>query len=333
MADTRFDVLTIGNAIVDIIARAEDDFLIAQKMVKGSMTLIDTERAVSLYAAMGPAIEISGGSAGNTAAGVASFGGRCAYFGKVANDHLGGVFAHDIRAIGVTYQTAMLENAEPTARSMILVTPDGERTMNTYLGACTALSPADIDAEIVKGAAITYMEGYLWDPPKAKEAFRQAAAIAHAAGQLVAITLSDSFCVDRYRAEFLYLMRSGTVDIVFSNESELHALYETADFATALNALRQDVKLATVTRSEKGSLAVRGAETVEVPAVAIEQLVDTTGAGDLYASGFLFGLARGEDLRICCELGCLAAAEVITHLGARPEKNLADLARQSGYMV
>ncbi len=325
-----FDVLGIGNAIVDVIAPAEDDFLVAQKIQKGGMTLIDEARAESLYAAIGPATVTSGGSAGNTIAGVASFGGRAAYFGKVRNDELGRLFHHDIRALGVEFSTAASEHGPATARSIILVTPDGERSMNTYLGACVELGPADVDRATVEAAAVTYLEGYLWDPPAAKEAFRKAADIAHAAGRRVALTLSDSFCVDRYRAEFLELMRSGVVDIVFANEHELKSLYTTADFDSALAALRADAALAIVTRSAEGAMAATREEVVSVPAHPVDKLVDTTGAGDLFAAGFLHGLTSGRDLTHALRLGALAAAEVISHVGPRPLVNLAQLARDNG---
>jgi sugar/nucleoside kinase (ribokinase family) len=331
MPDTRFDVLTIGNSIVDVLARTDDDFLVEEKLIKGSMRLIDAHEAERLYSHMGPAIEISGGCAGNTAAGVASFGGRAANIGKVADDHLGGIYRHDMRATGAYFQTEPLIGGAPTARSMILISPDGERTMNTYLGACVQLAPRDIDGDTVSAAAVTYLEGYLWDPPLAKEAFRRAAKVAHAAGREVALTLSDSFCVDRFRDEFLDLIRSGTVDILFSNEHELHALYQTADFDTALTALRADCKLAAVTLGERGSLVVRGDEpAVEVAAEPVNGVVDLTGAGDLYAAGFLFGYARGAGLGHCGRLGSLAAAEVISHIGARPESPLSDVAAQNG---
>lgn len=330
MTSSSYDVLTVGNAIVDIIARAEDDFLVRENIHKGAMNLIDASRAEHLYAVMGPAIEASGGSASNTAAGIASMGGKAAYFGKVANDHLGSIFTHDIRAIGVTFDSQPLQGPPPTARSMIFVTPDGERTMNTYLGACVELASEDIDAEIVAGSKITYFEGYLWDPPKAKEAIRLAADIAHQNGREVAITLSDPFCVDRYREEFLQLMRSRTVDIILANEAELKSLYETADLPTALAALGGDTSLAAVTRGELGSIVVSGDDLVEVKATPVDNLVDTTGAGDLYASGFLFGLTRNQDLADCARMGGLAAAEVIQHIGPRPQTSLRDLLAQSG---
>ena len=331
MASTRFDVLGIGNAIVDVIARTDDDFLARQDMRKGTMQLIDEPRAASIYDAMGPAVEVSGGSAANTIVGVASLGGRAAFVGKVKDDELGRVFAHDIRAAGVAFATPPASAGPSTARCYVLVTPDGERTMNTYLGAAQDLHPNDIDADAVAAAQIVYLEGYLWDPPRAKEAFVKAAKIAHGAERDVALTLSDAFCVDRYRAEFLDLIRSGTVDLVFANERELHSLYETADFDTALNALRNDARLAVVTRSEKGCLVVTREETDVVPANRVERVVDATGAGDLFAAGFLVGLSRGVDYRTAARLGALSAAEVIQHLGARPETSLKDLARDNGF--
>lgn len=327
---TTHDVLTIGNAIVDIIARTEDDFLLANGIIKGAMNLIDAERAELLYSRMGPAIEMSGGSAGNTAAGVANLGGAAAYFGKVSNDHLGGIYRHDMRAQKVAFDTAPLEGTPPTARSMIFVTPDGERSMNTYLGACVELKPEDIEEDKVAGSKITYFEGYLWDPPLAKDAIRLAAKIAHKHGRKMAMTLSDSFCVDRYRDEFLHLMRSGTVDITFANEHELKALYQTADFDTALEALRNDCEIAAVTLSEKGSVILRGKETVWIDPVPVDTVVDTTGAGDLYASGVLFGMTQGLPLKRCGELGSLAAAIVISQIGPRPQVNLRDAAHQHG---
>ena len=331
MAATRFDVLGIGNAIVDVIARTDDEFLAAQKMRKGAMQLIDEAQAAGIYDAMGPAVEVSGGSAANTIVGAASLGARAAFVGKVKDDELGRVFAHDIRAAGVAYTTPPASAGPSTARCYVLVTPDGERTMNTYLGAAQDLHPNDIDADVVAAAQVIYLEGYLWDPPRAKEAFLKAAKIAHGAGRDVALTLSDAFCVGRYRAEFLDLIRNGTVDLVFANESELHSLYETADFDTALNALRNDAKLAVVTRSAKGCLVVSREETDAVPASPIERMVDATGAGDLFAAGFLVGLSRGADNRTAARLGALAAAEVIQHLGARPETSLKALARNNGF--
>jgi sugar/nucleoside kinase (ribokinase family) len=330
MPPTRYDVLGIGNAIVDIIARAEEDFLLKHGMNKGTMALIDEQRAEAIYAAMGPAIETSGGSGANTVVGVASLGGRAAFIGKVKNDPLGRAFIHDIRAAGAAFQTLPASEGPSTARCYVVVTPDGERTMNTYLGAAQNLGPEDIDAELITASAIIYLEGYLWDPKNAKEAFRKAAKIAHEGGRKVALTLSDAFCVDRWRAEFLQLMRSGTVDLIFANEAELHSLYQTADFDTAVRALRADMQAAVVTRSEKGCLVIAPEAIEAVPAFPVERVVDTTGAGDLFAAGFLAGLARGADDRTCGRLGALAAAEVIQHLGARPETSLRDLARDNG---
>ena len=329
---SNYDVLCIGNAIVDIIAQCDDDFLVENGIIKGAMNLIDADRAELLYSRMGPAIEASGGSAGNTAAGVASFGGRAAYFGKISNDHLGGIYTHDIRAQGVAFDTKPLTGEPPTARSMIFVTPDGERSMNTYLGACVELGPEDVETEKAKGAKVTYFEGYLWDPPRAKEAIRLTAEHAHAAGREVSMTLSDSFCVDRYRDEFLDLMRSGTVDIVFANESELKALYQTSSFEAGLEAIRRDCKLAAVTRSELGSIIVSAAGTVPVDAIEIEKLVDTTGAGDLYAAGFLFGYTAGRPLADCGKLGSLAAGLVIQQIGPRSRTNLRAAAQEAGLL-
>jgi sugar/nucleoside kinase (ribokinase family) len=330
MPSTRYDVLGIGNAIVDVIARTEEDFLLKQGMNKGTMALIDEPRAQAIYDAMGPAIETSGGSAANTIVGLSSLGSRSAFIGKVKDDVLGRAFTHDIRAAGVAFTTPPAAAGPSTARCYVLVTPDGERTMNTYLGAAQDLHPADIDADLVAASAILYLEGYLWDPKNAKDAFLKAAAIAHEAKRSVALTLSDAFCVDRWRAEFLQLMRSHTVDLIFANEGELHSLYQTADFDSAVNALRADVTTAVVTRSEKGCLVI-GPDGIEaVSAFPVERVVDTTGAGDLFAAGFLSGVARGADDRTCGRLGALAAAEVIQHLGARPERSLRDLAGENG---
>jgi len=332
MALPRYDVLGIGNAIVDVIARTEEDFLLKQGMNKGAMALIDEARAQAIYDSMGPAIETSGGSAANTIVGVASLGARAAFIGKIKDDALGRAFAHDIRAAGVAFTTPPATGGASTARCYILVTPDGERTMNTYLGAAQDLHPADIDAETIAASAIIYLEGYLWDPKNAKDAFLKAAKIAHEAKRTVALTLSDAFCVDRWRDEFLQLMRSRTVDLIFANEAELQSLYQTSDFNAALAALRADIDVAVITRSEKGCLVVGPDGTEAVSAFPVEGVVDTTGAGDLFAAGFLAGLARGADDRTCGRLGALAAAEVIQHLGARPETSLKDLARQNGLM-
>lgn len=330
MTEVRYDVLGLGNAIVDVIARAEDDFLVRQGMNKGGMALIDEPRAAAIYDAMGPATESSGGSAANTIAGVASFGARAAFIGKVKDDPLGGAFAHDIRAAGVHFSTPAGVRGPATARCYILVTPDGERTMNTFLGAAQHLSADDVDPELVAASAITYLEGYLWDPPAAKDAFLKAAEVAHKAGRLVALTLSDAFCVDRYRGEFLQLARSGTIDLLFANEAELKSLYETADLDAAVAGVRADSRLTVVTRSEKGCLLVAREETKAVPAFPVERVVDTTGAGDLFAAGFLTGMARGADLVTAAQLGALAAAEVIQQIGARPSRSLRDLAAENG---
>jgi sugar/nucleoside kinase (ribokinase family) len=329
---SQYDVLCIGNAIVDIIAECDDAFLVDNAIIKGAMNLVDADRSALLYSHMGPALEASGGCAGNTAAGVASFGGRAAFFGKVSDDELGDIYRHDIRAQGVAFDTRPLRGKPPTATSMIFVTPDGERSMNTYLGACVELGPEDVEAEKAAAAKVTYFEGYLWDPPRAKEAIRLTASHAHAAGREVSMTLSDSFCVDRYRDEFLDLMRSGTVDIVFANEAEVKSLYQTESFDTALELIRKDCKLAALTRSEKGSVIVSPTETEVVPAIELEKLVDTTGAGDLYAAGFLFGYTNGRTLRECGELGSLAAGIVIQQIGPRPRKNLREAAQKVGLL-
>ena len=333
MDTLRHDVLGIGNAIVDVIARAEEDFLARHDMRKGTMALIDEPRAEKVYAAMGPAVEISGGSAANTIVGAASFGARAAFIGKVKADTLGGIFGHDIRAAGVAFDTPPDGDGPSTARCYILVTPDGERTMNTFLGAAQNLGPGDIKDDQVAGAAITYLEGYLWDPQNAKDAFIKAAAIAHRANRKVALTLSDAFCVGRWRDEFVNLLRTGVVDILFANEAELGSLYQNTDFDAAVSALRQDARLAVVTRSEKGCVVVSGDKSQAVPAFPVKHVVDTTGAGDLFAAGFLFGLARNRDHQTCAKLGAMAAAEVIQHLGARPEKSLKALAQENGLPV
>jgi sugar/nucleoside kinase (ribokinase family) len=322
------DVLGIGNAIVDVLADADDAFIARHGLVKGAMTLIDADRVEVLMEAAGVTVERSGGSAGNTIAGVASLGGRAAYIGKVTADRLGRVYADDIRALGVHFETVPLDPAvagtPSTARSLIIVTPDAQRTMNTYLGACVELSPADVDAPLVAASAVTYLEGYLWDKPAAKEAFVTAAEIAHASGRDVSLTLSDSFCVDRHRESFLDLVAQH-IDILFANEAELKALYQTPSLADAVAAVRGRCRVTAVTRSEHGSILLSGDELVEIAAEPIDRLVDTTGAGDLYASGVLFGLTRGLPLGLCGRLGSIAAAEVITHLGPRPQVRLSDL--------
>lgn len=327
----KFDVVTLGNAIVDVNARTDDDFLVQNGIIKGAMNLIDADRAEMLYKKMGPAIEVSGGSAANTAAGIANFGGKAAFMGKVAADHLGQVFAHDLSAQGVAYDTRLLENSLGTARCIIFNTPDGERSMNTYLGACVEFGPEDIDASKILDAKLVYFEGYLWDPPRAKEAMRLAAKLAHENGSEVAITLSDAFCVDRYRNEFLELIRNGTVDIVFANEKELCALYQSEILQDAVNALRNDInRFACVTRAENGSLVVAREETFSVKALTVRTVVDTTGAGDLYAAGFLFGYTNGFSLYDSAQLGSLAGSIIIQQVGPRAQFSLRDRAIQEG---
>ncbi|WOH81680.1 adenosine kinase [Bradyrhizobium sp. BEA-2-5] len=333
MADAKYDVLGIGNAIFDVLVQTDEAFLARHGMTKGSMQLIDEARATAIYGDMGVATEISGGSAANTIVGIGSLGARAAYVGKVKDDQIGKLYVHDIRAAGVAFNTPAAKDGPATGCSYILVTGDGERTMNTYLGAAQDLSPADIDPAEVAAAGIVYLEGYLWDPKNAKDAFVKAAQIAHDARRKVALTLSDSFCVDRYRDEFLDLMRKGVVDLVFANESELHSLYMTSDFDTALKQLRNDVNLGVVTRSEKGCVVISGDSVVAPPASPIDKVVDTTGAGDLFAAGFLVGLVRKVGHENAGRLGALAAAEVIQHIGARPLVSLQDLAKQQGLLV
>ena len=320
-----YDVLSIGNAIVDVISHATDDFLIRHDLKKDSMELVDAERSNMLYAAMGPTIETSGGSAANTAVGVAALGGRAAFLGKVRDDQLGEVFGHDLRATGVGYDTARATEGPPTGRCLILVTPDAQRTMSTFLGASVRLGPADIDRGLITRARILYLEGYLFDPPEAQEAFRTAAAIAHAAGRKVSLTLSDPFCVGRHRKAFLDLVEHH-VDILFANEAEIYALYEVDGFDAALARVRGHCEIAALTRSAKGSVIVGGGQVHSVSAHPVDAVVDTTGAGDLYAAGVLYGLSQGLDLPTCGRLGSLAAAEVIAHVGARPMVPLAQLA-------
>jgi sugar/nucleoside kinase (ribokinase family) len=318
MAEPELDVVGIGNAIVDVLCHAEDSFLDEHGLTKGAMTLIDPDQAHRLYDTMGPAIEMSGGSAANTIAGLASFGAACAFVGKVRDDQLGEVFAHDIRSLGVRFDTPPASDGASTARCLILVTPDAQRTMNTYLGACVELGPGDVDPALITSARVTYLEGYLWDPPRAKDAFRKAVDLAHGAGRKVALTLSDSFCVERYRDEFRALVAGG-VDIVFANEAELTSLYQVGDFDTGLQEIRDTCEVAVLTRSEKGSVIVSGEEVHVVDAAAVAQVTDTTGAGDLYAAGFLYGYTHGKGLAECGRLGSAAAAEVISHVGARPD--------------
>ena len=318
-----FDILGIGNAIVDVVTRAEDQFLSRHDMHKGAMILVDAARAEAIYGAMPPGQESSGGSAANTCAVAAGMGARVAYIGKVADDQLGQVFGHDIRAAGVHFPSAPLIGSAPTARCLILVTPDGQRTMNTFLGACVTLSEDDVDEALVADSKVTYLEGYLFDPPAAQRAFYKAAKAAHAAGRQVALSLSDAFCVDRHRAAFRELV-AGHVDILFANETEITSLYETNTFEEAAVAVSRDVALAALTRSEDGSLIIRGDER-HLIAAQPTKVVDTTGAGDAYAAGFLAGYTAGRSLAACGHLGALAAAEVISHYGARPEKDLSGL--------
>src|SRR3954467_13314492 len=333
MTSAKYDVLGIGNAIFDVLVQADERFLRDHGMTKGGMALIDEARATAIYRDMGPATEMSGGSAANTIVGLASLGARGAYVGKIKDDQIGRLYAHDIRAAGVAFDTAPATQGPATGCSYILVTPDGERTMNTYLGAAQNLLPDDIDPGQIAASRFTYLEGYLWDPRDAKDAFVKAATIAHDAGRQVALTLSDSFCVDRYRDEFLDLMRKGTVDLIFANGAELHSLYQTSDFETALKQLRADTKIGVVTRSEKGCVVASKDGVVAVAAMPIEKLVDTTGAGDLFAAGFLFGLVRNAGYENAGRLGALAAAEVIQHIGARPQVSLKELAKQNGLPV
>jgi sugar/nucleoside kinase (ribokinase family) len=319
----RFDILGIGNAMVDVIARADDALVARLGLAKGAMQLVDTARAEAIYAAMGPGTESSGGSAGNTCAAAASAGARVAFIGLVADDQLGAVFRHDIRAAGVAFDTPPATNGPPTARSLILVTPDAQRTMCTYLGACVNLDERAIDPATVQGAAITYLEGYLFDPPAAQAAFRLAARVAREAGRQVALTLSDPFCVERHRAAFRTLVQD-EVDILFANEAEILSLYQTGTFDQAVAAVRAETRVAALTRSAKGSLVVTQDALIEVPAVPT-QVVDTTGAGDAYAAGFLAGHAAGRDFATCGRMGSIAAAEAISHVGARPQVRLAGL--------
>jgi sugar/nucleoside kinase (ribokinase family) len=325
-----FDVCGVGNALVDVISPATDAFLTEHSISKGAMTLIFDEPSVeTLYAKMAPGQETSGGSAANTLAGIASFGGRGAYIGKVADDQLGNVFRHDLNAGGVSYDTMPRTGGPSTGRCLINVTPDGQRSMSTFLGCSPLLTADDLDGDKIAAAGIVFLEGYLFDAPEAKAAFIEASKIAHSAGRKVALTLSDLFCVDRHKQAFRDLV-AGHIDILFANEAEIQALYDVSDFDTALAAARKDCEFVALTRSELGSVLAWGEEVVSVAADPIEKVVDTTGAGDLYAAGVLFGLATGKDLTTCGRLGSLAAGEVISHFGARPEANLAALAKERG---
>ena len=316
-----FDVLAVGNAIVDVIAQADEAFLAREGIAKGSMRLIPAEEAQALYAKMGPGREVSGGSAANSCAGIAALGGRAAFIGRVSDDQLGAVFAHDIRAAGVDYRTPPVVGGPPTGQCLILVTADGQRTMNTYLGSCQEVDAEDIDEERVRAAKVTYLEGYLWDPPAPIRACTRAMEIAKAAGRTVAMTLSDVFCVEGHREDFLRLL-AGPVDLVFANENEAKALFRTDDTDTAIAEMARAARLAVITRSEKGAVVVKGEERHAVPAQKVARVLDTTGAGDLFAAGFLVGFTRGRPLAECAIMGTIAAAEVIEHYGARPESDL-----------
>ncbi len=324
MSTAGFDVLGIGNAIVDILANTDDRFLVREGLEKGAMALVDAKRAGELYKKIGPAVECSGGSAANTIAGLASLGARGAFIGKVCDDQLGRVFRHDIRALGVSFETPAAADGPPTATSLVLVSPDAERTMQTYLGACVELGPEDIHEDQISAAAVTYLEGYLWDPPMAKAAFLKAADMAHGNDRKVSLSLSDPFCVDRHRTDFVDLV-SNHVDILFANEEEIMSLYRTEDFDTALQAVRDHCEVVALTRGAKGSVVLAGDEIYIVSAKPVDQLVDTTGAGDAYAAGFFFGMSQNKDLARCAHIGNIAAAEVIQHIGARPDRPLKEL--------
>ncbi|OAN49136.1 carbohydrate kinase [Paramagnetospirillum marisnigri] len=326
MADHSIHVAGIGNAIVDVLVHADDLLLHKLGLTKGVMTLIDADQAETIYAQLPPGIECSGGSAANTIVGIAALGGHAAYLGKVKGDQLGQVFRHDIRNAGVRFDTKPAETGPSTARCFVLVTPDAQRTMLTYLGACVDFGPEDLDDALIASAAVTYLEGYLYDPPQAKQAFLQASTCAHQAGKLVSLSLSDPFCVDRHRDAFLDLV-SGHVDILFANEAELCSLYQTESFDDALRAVRGHCTVAAVTRGALGSVVITEDDTHVVGADTVAAVVDTTGAGDLYAAGFLFGFTQGRDLPTCALLGGIAAGEIISHFGARPEHSLKDLAR------
>ena len=319
-----YDVVGVGNALVDVISHADDQFIREYELVKGSMTLIDTDRALYLYKALGSAVEMSGGSAANTMTGVASFGGKAAYIGKVNDDELGRVFGHDLRAVGVQFRPGAHVAETATGRCIIVVTPDAERTMNTYLGVSSLLCPSDIDQTAVAQGKVLYMEGYLYDRPEAKEAFRLAASVAHANGRQVSLTLSDSFCVDRHRADFRALV-SDQVDILFGNELELKSLYEVESFDEAIELVRRDCELAVITMGAAGSYVISHHEVFTAPAQSVHQVLDTTGAGDLFAAGFLYGFTREMPLLECARLGAVAAAEVISHVGPRPLVELKSL--------
>ncbi len=325
MSEPRFDVLAIGNAIVDVIAETDDAFITTEGLTKGGMQLIDADRAKQLYASMGPAREISGGSAANTLAGLALLKQRCAFIGQVADDQLGEVFAHDVRATGIHFTVPPRGKEPPTARCLILVTPDAQRTMNTFLGASQFLAADLIEKELIESAAILYLEGYLWDPEEPRAAMRTAISHAKSAGRKVAFTLSDAFVIDRHRDDFLALMAEGLIDILFANEVEIRSLAQNEDFEEAVAATAAQVPLLVVTKGERGAIAVQNGARFAVPAEPIEHLVDTTGAGDLFAAGFLAGLSDGCEIPDCLTMGAVCAAEIISHYGARPEADIAEL--------
>ncbi len=324
----RFDVLAIGNAIVDVMAPADDALLAREGLTKGGMMLIDAERATSLYEAMGPAQEISGGSAANTLAGLAGMGCKCAFIGQVAQDQLGEVFAHDVRALGIDYATPVHVGETPTARCLILVTPDGQRTMNTFLGASQFLPASALDPKVIQDAAVLYLEGYLWDPQEPRAAMRAAIDAARSAGRKVAFTLSDAFVIDRHRGDFLDLLDKGQIDILFANEAEICSLAQIDDFEGAVAAIAAKLPMLVVTRSAHGAIAVHEGQRFAVAAEAIDKVVDTTGAGDLFAAGFLAGQAQGKDVETSLRMGAIAAAEIISHFGARSSSDLKALIAQ-----
>lgn len=327
MTQPSYDVVAIGNAIVDILAQCDDDFLQRQGMTKGAMQLIfSPDEADALYAKMGPGREVSGGSAANTLAGVAALGGRCGFIGQVADDQLGQVFAHDIRAAGIRYDTSVRAGAPTTGRCLIFVTPDGQRTMNTFLGASHYLPEAALDRALIADAAYLYIEGYLWDPEEPRAAMRAAIQVARDAGRKIAFTLSAEFVIDRHRADFYALLDAGLIDVLFANEAEIMSLTETAQVDAAIAAVQDKVETLVVTLAEQGACAIRGGERTQVPAAPVDRVVDTTGAGDLFAAGFLHAQARGDDLERSLRLGALCAAEIIGHFGARPQVDLKALA-------
>jgi len=324
MSDPRFDVAGIGNAIVDVLANLDDAFIEAEGLNKGAMQLIDADQATAMYEKLPPAVEASGGSAANTIADLASLGGTGAFMGKVRDDQLGEIFSHDLRSMGVHFDTPVATEGPATARCLVLVTPDAQRTLMTYLGACVAFGPDDVDEKVIADSQVTYLEGYLFDPPAAKEAFFKAAHGAHAAGRKVSLSLSDPFCVDRYRGEFRSFVKDH-VDVLCANEDEIKSLYETDDFDAAVQAVSAECEIAALTRGEKGSVVVASDMAWEVPAEPVAKVLDTTGAGDAYAAGFLFGLTHGHEMAECARIGGIAAAEVISHYGARPETELKTL--------